>query len=298
MSVPAVSVVIPARDAAGTLGAALDGLAAQRGADFEVFVVDDGSTDGTAALAEAHPSGPTVLRRAAHGAGAARNAGAAVARAPVLAFTDADCVPEPGWLAAGLAALARADLVQGRVVPERPPGARERTIAVERETGLYETANLLVTRAAYDLAGGFGDGLAATGRPFGEDVAFAWRARRAGSRTAFASDAVVRHAVFPTTTRDRLEERLRLRHFPALVKEVPELRAHALHRRVFLSPRTARLDLALAGVLAVAASRRPWPLLAALPYLRRSRRPSTVALDLVGALSLLVGSLRARRPVL
>src|SRR4051812_31874401 len=78
-----VSVVIAARDAEATLGATLDGLAAQRGAPpHEVIVVDNGSLDGTAGVAEAHPLRPRVLRRErGDGPGAARNEGARAARA-------------------------------------------------------------------------------------------------------------------------------------------------------------------------------------------------------------------------
>src|SRR4051794_20264371 len=100
-----VAVIVPARDAAGLLPTALDALAAQTVA-AEVIVVDNGSRDGTADVAEAHPVVTRVVRRArGEGPGAARNSGAAATDAPLLAFTDADCAPSPGWLAAGLAAL-------------------------------------------------------------------------------------------------------------------------------------------------------------------------------------------------
>lgn len=64
--------------------------------EFEVIVVDDGSTDGTASLAET--AGARVLRLAHHGPAAARNAGAGIARAPIVVFTDADCEPVPDFL--------------------------------------------------------------------------------------------------------------------------------------------------------------------------------------------------------
>jgi glycosyltransferase involved in cell wall biosynthesis len=63
---------------------------------LELIVVDDGSTDATAAVGEAH--GATVIRHAANlGASAARNSGIGAATAPVVAFLDDDCVPEPEW---------------------------------------------------------------------------------------------------------------------------------------------------------------------------------------------------------
>src|SRR5205823_9205883 len=114
-----VTVVVPARDAEATLGRALDAIASQRLEEpWETIVVDDGSSDGTVAIAERAPGGVTVLRADAAGPAAARNRGADAARGDVLAFTDADCYPEPGWLAAGLRALESADLVQGAVEPD------------------------------------------------------------------------------------------------------------------------------------------------------------------------------------
>ena len=57
-----------------------------------------------------------------------------------------------------------------------------------------------------------------------EDVWLGWRARRAGLATGFASAAVVHHAVFPRSAGEYVAERRRLRHFPALVRRIPELR--------------------------------------------------------------------------
>ncbi|MCC6671977.1 MAG: glycosyltransferase family 2 protein [Planctomycetes bacterium] len=100
-----VAVVIAARDATAWLAETLAAVHAQSLAPAEVVVVDDGSRDATAAVAEA--AGARVLRQANRGPGAARNAGIAVTRAPWLAFCDADDVWLPGKLQAQLEALAR-----------------------------------------------------------------------------------------------------------------------------------------------------------------------------------------------
>jgi lipopolysaccharide/colanic/teichoic acid biosynthesis glycosyltransferase/glycosyltransferase involved in cell wall biosynthesis len=95
-----ISVIVPAKDAAQTLGECLQALLHQEGMqinrDYEVIVVDDGSTDDTAEIAEHH--GIKVIRQANFGPGAARNAGAMIAKGELLAFTDADCAPSPTWL--------------------------------------------------------------------------------------------------------------------------------------------------------------------------------------------------------
>ncbi len=281
------AVIVPARDAATTLPALLDALARQT-AKAEVVVVDNGSLDPTAEIAEAHPAVTRVIRRQrGDGPGAARNAGVAATEAAAIAFTDADCAPEPGWLAAGLDALAAADLVQGRVIPAGPVPRFAHSVWVDSETGLYETANLFVRRAWFDRVGGFGAGIPAPGRPFGEDVLFGWALRRAGARPGFAPDAVVRHAVVPRDRRAQLAEQRRLEHFPSLLREVPELRER-LFARAFLTRRSAAFDLAVLGLIA----RRPW---LALPYLAMRPRPLA---DAVGAAALVYGSMRARTVVL
>ena len=305
MPAPTVSVIVPARDAAATLPATLRALAAQEVAPLEVIVVDDGSTDATRALAEA--AGARVLATAGgRGPGAARQTGVDAARGDVLAFTDADCVPDPGWLRAGLTALGDADLVQGAVEPERPPGPWDRTVSVPRFSGLFELANVLVRREAFP---GFVAGLGArAGKELGEDVALGWRAARAGARIAFAPEARVRHAVFPRGPGGYVAERARLRFFGELARRSPELREAFLWRRWFLSPRSARADAALAGLAAAAALRRPALALAALPYLatverdRRTRGTAVagveVAADVVSCAALIGGSVRARSAVL
>jgi len=90
---PEVSAIIPARNAAATLDAALDSLRAQTVPDWEALVIDDGSTDGTAAVAQTQAlRDPRVrlLRAEAGSASAARNVGLAAARGRRLLFLDAD----------------------------------------------------------------------------------------------------------------------------------------------------------------------------------------------------------------
>lgn len=94
-----LSVIIPAYNAATTLGDTLRALAGQTydRALVEVIVVDDGSTDATAEVAGGY--GVRVLRQENRGPAAARNAGAQCATGDILVFTDADCTPFPGFLA-------------------------------------------------------------------------------------------------------------------------------------------------------------------------------------------------------
>jgi glycosyltransferase involved in cell wall biosynthesis len=100
---PEVSVIIPSFNRRTMLLEAIDSVLAQRGAAFELIVVDDGSIDGTPAmLAELVRNNPLVrVERIEHcGAAAARNRGAAIARTPLIAFLDSDDLWAPdklGW---------------------------------------------------------------------------------------------------------------------------------------------------------------------------------------------------------
>jgi glycosyltransferase involved in cell wall biosynthesis len=321
---PDVSVVVPAHNAEATipkLFAALDRTTFD--GEWELIVVDDASTDATPDLARDHGAKVVRLEGQAGPAGS-RNAGLAAASAPLIAFTDADCEPAPEWLAAMVRALGQADLVTGpvRPTPDVPRGPFDRTLHIPSQSPLFETANLAVRREVVDQVGGFepfappGDGTLVGLRPsvdqghFGEDAVFGWRAQRQGARVAFAEDALVHHAVFPRDAWGYAAERWRLRYFPALVREVPELRSR-LFARYFLARNTALFDLAALGIVAAAATRRPWPLVAVLPYLAKRlswrgggpvrvlrKNAAFVAGDAVGFVALVRGSIAARRILL
>jgi hopene-associated glycosyltransferase HpnB len=119
---PDVDIVVPARDEAATIGRVLGSLIAQDYAgDFRVILVDDNSTDGTAALAGA-AARLTVISLDSKPAGWsgklwALNQGVAASRAPVLLFTDADIVHDPRHLSSLVAKLlqSRLDLVSEMV---------------------------------------------------------------------------------------------------------------------------------------------------------------------------------------
>ncbi len=198
--VPEVTVVVPHYNDYAQLDRCLAALVAQ---DFagscEIVVADNDSPDAGERLAGAVAGRARVVVATDRGAGPARNAGVAAARGRLLAFTDSDCLPEPGWLAAGLAALeaARGDaVVGGRMTvltgsPRSPAEAFETVFAFDneayvRDKGFTVTANLFVARALFDRVGAFRTGVS-------EDVDWCWRARRLGARLVYADDAVVGH---------------------------------------------------------------------------------------------------------
>jgi glycosyltransferase involved in cell wall biosynthesis len=202
-----VSVVIPARDEARTIGRTLEAVFAQEapGVELEVLVVDDGSADGTAEVASG--AGARVLRlgpRERGGSpGAARNRGAAAATGDPVIFLDADCAPASGWLDALLAAHERGEVVVGGAL-EAPAGlpATARCdhycgsyhVHPERPAGYvpnHTPANLSVRRDAFQAGGGFAEHLPlADGH---EELPWQARLSRRGDRIRFEPRAVVFH---------------------------------------------------------------------------------------------------------
>lgn len=163
-SPPPISVVVAARDEEANLPALLDALAAQTHPDFEVLVVDDASNDRTAALVRAFAERDGRFRllqiteprapRKKH----ALTAGIAAAQHDRIAFTDADCVPPPGWLA-GLAERAAAEpkaVLVGHGPYRRMPGVLNAFVR-------YET---VVTALLSAAAVGWGRPYMAVGRNF------------------------------------------------------------------------------------------------------------------------------------
>jgi glycosyltransferase involved in cell wall biosynthesis len=160
-----VTVVVPAYNAEATLGSALASVAQQTVPPAQVVVVDDGSTDATAAVARAAPLEVEVITTGGPlGPAAARNAGTARAVEGWVAFLDADDVWHPRKLEAQLEAARRnpgavivaSDWVRG--TPPTPPGpVRVRVLRVDHVLSLnrFQTSTVLVRREVLAAVGGF-----------------------------------------------------------------------------------------------------------------------------------------------
>lgn len=199
---PTVSVVIPTRDRPDRLARCLVALDAQDELPLEVVVVDDASIDeGAVDAAAGDRHRVRVVRAAGSGPAAARNLGAALARGDVVAFTDDDCRPGPGWVAAladGIAAGAAAvagPTRNGR--PDDPYATASQLItdhlaeASRRRGGaaFAPTSNLAVRRELFDrLRFDESFPLAA-----GEDREWCDRLAAAGHDLAWAPEAWVEH---------------------------------------------------------------------------------------------------------
>jgi GT2 family glycosyltransferase len=258
MSTPAIAVVVATHNRAHLLPrlvAALDGQ--DLDAPYEAVVVDDGSTDDTWTvlehLAQASPW-LTVLRQMPNaGPAAARNVGWRASSAPLVAFTDDDCVPQPGWLRGLVGALEHAEIVQGRTMPDPVDAHRigpfGRTIEVTQELGYYQTCNMGYHRQALERVDGFDERFR---RPSGEDTDLAWRLKERGAASAFAEDALVFHDVRPSDIKTHILDTWRWGDCVLTVREHPHLR-DLLHRKWFFRPTHPPAILAGAGLLVVAA---------------------------------------------
>jgi GT2 family glycosyltransferase len=216
----AISVIIPTYRRPELIGDCLAALDRQSLSPLEVIVVDQSPDTRTREIVERRQAGPAPVRylhsdRA--GVSLARNIGIRQAHGTLLAFTDDDAMPEPGWLAGLETAFActqpRAGLVGGRVLPlwEKPkprwyPASHEYLLAIFDPGGVLApfpqgslpiTVNLAVDRAVIDRIGGFHEGLGArSGWPItGEDSHLAWKAIEAGIPLYYQPEAVVLHRV-------------------------------------------------------------------------------------------------------
>jgi glycosyltransferase involved in cell wall biosynthesis len=255
---PRVSVVIPTRNRAGRLAAALASLRAQTlpADELEVVVVDDGSDDGTAELLTAEAERDGFRLRAMHngapvGPAEARNAGWRAASAPLVAFLDDDCEAGAGWAEAGLAAWGGEPMrfVQGQTVPMRDEvdliGPFSYTIDLREPHPAFPTCNMFYSRELLERVGGF-DSIAFPTQ--GEDTDLAWRAQETGAEPVWAPGAEAEHAVVRLRPVEFLRRAWSWGNAAGLCARHPGFARRRLVYRVFWNPshyELVRLVLAL-----------------------------------------------------
>jgi glycosyltransferase involved in cell wall biosynthesis len=208
---PVVSVIVPARNEEACLGACLKSLVMQDGIEFEVIVVDDGSSDGTAGIARSFPGVAVIsagpLPAGWTGKNNAMSAGAKIAKGKWLLFTDADTVHQPGSLARAVAEAQQHGAALLSYSPEQEVhsfwekavmpvvfaelAATYPLAKVSDPTSPIAAANgqyLLISRDTYDAVGGH----AKIASDLLEDVALARLVKSSGRKIFFryGADAV------------------------------------------------------------------------------------------------------------
>jgi len=198
-----VSVVVPTCRRAVLLDRCLAALAAQDldAADYEILIADDAASSETRRQIEAWAQRAEAPVRYlpvvwAHGPAAARNVGWREANGSIIAFTDDDCIPDTGWLKAGVRAFTTGvAAVTGRVVVPLPgtPTDHEHD-AAGLESGVFVTANCFVRRQILEQVGGFDERFSAAWR---EDSDLHFTLLRQGGRIVRVPFALVVHPVRP-----------------------------------------------------------------------------------------------------
>jgi GT2 family glycosyltransferase len=198
-----LSVVIACRNAEDTLGVQLAALAGEpRHSEWDVLLCDNGSTDGTIALADSFrtrlPNLHIVPADDRPGPAHARNAGAASTEAPWLAFVDADDEIAPGWVDAMFSALDAHAFVAGRFEAHKLNSAAAiRSRPLQQADGLQDSGigprlphagagNMGIHRSVFEEIGGFDAELGCL-----EDTDFCWRVQLSGVPLVFWPEAVV-----------------------------------------------------------------------------------------------------------
>ena len=205
-SMPEISVVVPTWRRPDLLERCLTALTHQTLAPhrYEIVVCDDGPDDATFELTQRFARAQTerglhidyLPIRATQGPAAARNAGWRHARAPVVAFTDDDTIPDAHWLERGLAALTDGvGAAAGKIVVPLPPQPTDyEADASGLERAEFATANAFVRRDALVAVGGFDERFTAAWR---EDSDLQFALLSIGARIVQATDALVLHPVRP-----------------------------------------------------------------------------------------------------
>ena len=164
-SEPFFTVVIPTRNRAELLGEAIRAVIGQSWKDFELVVVDDGSTDATQAVVESFDDKRVrLIRQPPSGVSAARNCGAKAARGIFLAFLDSDDVPRPTWLEAFSQSITRqrASMVCCPAVRINAEGRESSPIPVKdlgpelgHQRGQYLAGTFAISRRVFAEIGGY-----------------------------------------------------------------------------------------------------------------------------------------------
>ncbi|HVL88139.1 MAG TPA: glycosyltransferase [Candidatus Thermoplasmatota archaeon] len=183
------TVIIPVLNEGPRLARCVEAVARQEGAKFEILVVDGGSTDGC--LAALRCSEATVVHAPGLGVSASRNLGARRARGHVLAFTDGDCVPRPGWLRTLLDRASEPGVGGvGGALRHSARGFAGRAEDLET-TAFYRgyiTSNVAYHADVFREVGGFDPSLRCA-----EDWDLAWRVMAMGHDLVYCPEAVVEH---------------------------------------------------------------------------------------------------------
>ena len=201
-----ISVVVATYNGARTLRECLQSLGQLNYPDFEIIVVDDGSTDSTPAILGEFPD-VRVITQENRGLSAARNAGIEAAKGEIIAFTDSDCIVDPHWLyhlaidmrrfavdgIGGPNLTPPSDGLVSRII-DLAPGHATHVLLTESEAEHVPGCNMAFYKYALKMVDGFDKVF----RTAGDDVDVIWRIQDAGLKIGFSTAGFVWHHRRPT----------------------------------------------------------------------------------------------------
>jgi glycosyltransferase involved in cell wall biosynthesis len=198
---PRVSVVVCSYNSERTMEACLASLETLDYPDYEVIVVNDGSTDRTLEIAESFPY-CRIISQPNKGLSVARNVGAEASTGEIVAYTDSDCVADPDWLTYLVAKMEDGNLSacggpnfpppENSLVPAAvavSPGGPTHVLISDEVAEHIAGCNMAFRRDALLGLGGFDP----TYRAAGDDVDICWRFQDAGYTIGFSAAAIVWH---------------------------------------------------------------------------------------------------------
>jgi GT2 family glycosyltransferase len=205
---PKVSVVVACYNGERTLRVCLESLCRLNYPDYEIILVDDGSTDATPKIAQEFAR-VRYVHQPNHGLSVARNTGIAAATGEVVAFTDADCRADADWLhfligdllATGCVGIGGHNLLppdDSRVAAAVlvSPGGPTHVMLTDREAEHVPGCNMAFYKWALDEIGGFDPVF----RKAGDDVDICWRLQARGHSIGFSPAGLVWHYRRSTVT--------------------------------------------------------------------------------------------------
>jgi O-antigen biosynthesis protein len=201
LSWPRVSVIVCTHNGARTIRECCEGVRRLDYSDYEIIVVDDGSTDDTAAIVREY-DGVRLIRTEHRGLSSARNTGLAAATGEIVAYLDDDAAPDPQWLRYLAATFLRSTHagVGGPNLPPagdgpiaacvaRAPGGPIHVLLTDREAELIPGCNMAFRKSCLEAIGGFDPQF----RVAGDDVDVCWRLQERGWTLGFNPAAMVWH---------------------------------------------------------------------------------------------------------
>ena len=260
-----VSVVVPAYNAAGTIRVCLAALEQQSvpSSDYEVIVVDDGSTDDTPDIVSHEFPGVRLLRQKNAGPAAARNNGALAAQGEYVFFTDSDCRPLRDWIERMSAPFAADKEVAGvkGVYRTEQPQLTARFVQIEYEDkydlmrrdryiDFIDTYSAGFKRDIFNSMGGYDCSFPVA---CSEDAEFSFRLSNKGYKMVFVPEAVVYH-IHPAAFCAYVRKKFKFAYWRMLaVKRNPNKLVKDSH-----TPQVMKVQLLLAPVVLVSALAAPF----------------------------------------